>query len=629
MKYLIFTLPFLVLANAFAPKASVNGGPRQAPAQDTLHHYLGHVTDTYGNPLMYVRIQTPDATLLTLTDLDGNFRFTSPDACTTLRFSFPGYEERTDKVCHQHAAAVVLKAIPAPRPSERENRGYAAESAAPTMMMDAVRSAAPTPKHSAERTRDYAAKASAAPAAPTTRASTPGKPGGVAPPADQPLPRAGQLTAGEVNDFTKWDFWADVSREDLGQYRKTWQQYADHRYTLQLTSPLGQPVVNAAVALRDGQGNVLWKARTDVHGRAELWANYFLEAATPDGGLSISGSHGALTFNIAAAKPFAQGINFYTLEAPCRDQPMIDVAFVVDATGSMGDEISYLQAELLDVVRRVQDSLPAADLQLGSVFYRDQTDAYLTRTQPLTPRFDEVLAFIKAQSAGGGGDYPEAVDDALVAAIDSLQWRTTASTRLLFLVLDAPPHQAESQIKRLQVAITKAAAQGIQIIPVGCSGIDKSTEYLMRTMALATGGTYTFVTDHSGIGDAHIEPSTDAYTVEMLNDVIVRLAIARSRLSPCATPIANTTTPPNPKADTARGWTFYPNPTRGQVAFTFTEPALQGSLYLADAQGKLLQRFTPNAALSIDLSGYPAGSYWLRHDDTLGKVTQGRVLLVR
>jgi hypothetical protein len=295
----------------------------------------------------------------------------------------------------------------------------------------------------------------------------------------------------------------------------------------------------------------------------------------------------------------------------------------------MGDEISYLQAELMDVVQRVKDSLPAADLQLGSVFYRDQTDAYLTRTQPLTTHFDQVLAFIKAQSAGGGGDYPEAVDDALATAIDSLQWRTAASTRLLFLVLDAPPHAAESNIKRLQVAITKAAAQGIQIIPVGCSGIDKSTEYLMRTMALATGGTYTFVTDHSGIGDAHIEPSTDAYTVEMLNDVIVRLAIGRSRLSECTPPIADVAAPSSPKADAERGWTFYPNPTRGQVAFTFTDVAMLGALYLADAQGKLLQRFTPDAALSIDLSRYPAGSYWLRHEDGQGRVTQGRVLLVR
>ncbi|MEZ4986299.1 MAG: hypothetical protein R2795_14880 [Saprospiraceae bacterium] len=73
----------------------------------------------------------------------------------------------------------------------------------------------------------------------------------------------------------------------------------------------------------------------------------------------------------------------------------------------------------------------------------------------------------------------------------------------------------------------------MQIIPISCSGVDKSTEYLMRCMALATNGTYTFVTDHSGIGNSHIEPSTDVYKVEYLNDVITRLIVSRSRTTPC------------------------------------------------------------------------------------------------
>ncbi|PSR11550.1 MAG: VWA domain-containing protein [Bacteroidetes bacterium] len=446
-------------------------------------------------------------------------------------------------------------------------------------------------------------------------------------PAGRTLPSAGQLTTGEINDFSKWDRWADINQEDLGQYRSTWQQYADHRYTLQLTTPTGGAVVNAAVELKDGQGNVLWNARTDAQGRAELWAHYFQDVATPANGLVISGSYQGTTFAVKTAKPFSQGINFHTLATPCRDQAVIDMAFVVDATGSMGDEIQYLQAELLDVIRRVQDSLPTADLHMGSVFYRDLNEQYLTLTQPLTADATKAVAFLQEQSASGGGDYPEAVEAALEAAIDSLQWRPEATTRLLFLVLDAPPHQAEENIKRLQVAVTKAARLGIQIVPVSCSGVDKSTEYLLRNMALATNGTYTFITDHSGIGDGHIEPSTDTYEVEFLNDVLVRLTVSRSRLAACERPIAAVTVDPTAVATTAtRDWQFFPNPTSGAIQLDF--PAAGGLLYLADASGKILQRLATNPQLKMDLTGYPAGTYWLRHEDAAGQWTQGQVLLV-
>jgi len=48
-------------------------------------------------------------------------------------------------------------------------------------------------------------------------------------------------------------------------------------------------------------------------------------------------------------------------------------------------------------------------------------------------------------------------------------------------------------------------------------------EYLMRSIALATNGTYAFLTDHSGIGNKHTAPSTDKYKVETLNELLLRL----------------------------------------------------------------------------------------------------------
>ena len=46
---------------------------------------------------------------------------------------------------------------------------------------------------------------------------------------------------------------------------------------------------------------------------------------------------------------------------------------------------------------------------------------------------------------------------------------------------------------------------------------------LLRSMALKTGGTYTFLTNDSGIGYDHIEPTIGSYDVEKLNDMMVRI----------------------------------------------------------------------------------------------------------
>ncbi|MDE7233584.1 MAG: hypothetical protein K2N29_00810, partial [Ruminiclostridium sp.] len=55
------------------------------------------------------------------------------------------------------------------------------------------------------------------------------------------------------------------------------------------------------------------------------------------------------------------------------------------------------------------------------------------------------------------------------------------------------------------------------------SGVDTETEFLCRSFAAATGGTYTFLTDHSGIGGSHHEPTIGYYQVEKLNDMLVRI----------------------------------------------------------------------------------------------------------
>jgi len=107
----------------------------------------------------------------------------------------------------------------------------------------------------------------------------------------------------------------------------------------------------------------------------------------------------------------------------------MDIVFAVDGTSSMSDEILYLKSELLDVISRIRETNEDIDYRVGSVFYRDHRDEYLTRTSPLSSDESQLIEFVKAQYASGGGDYPEAVDAALeeTLAFDSSQSPQVAS----------------------------------------------------------------------------------------------------------------------------------------------------------------------------------------------------------
>ena len=85
----------------------------------------------------------------------------------------------------------------------------------------------------------------------------------------------------------------------------------------------------------------------------------------------------------------------------------------------------------------------------------------------------------------------------------------------------------------IQKDIQLAAKKGIKIIPVAASGVDKNAEFLLKFFAMATNGTYTFLTNHSGIGNNHIAPEAKDYNVETLNDLIIRLILENAEYHKC------------------------------------------------------------------------------------------------
>lgn len=331
----------------------------------------------------------------------------------------------------------------------------------------------------------------------------------------------GVITAGEWNDLSNWTFWeTTIGKDDFKSFPEYWSFYNNNRISVDIVSSDAKPAINQLVELKRN-GRTIYTARTDNRGNAELWADLFQHNPKVDfSTLVIDINNGSSI--ISEVKPYKNGTNKATL-SPKTFQNRIELSFVVDATGSMGDELEFLKTELLDVISRVKTDNAKSLVVTSSVFYRDEGDEYVTRISNFTNDAITTTNFIKNQSAAGGGDFPEAVHTALDKAVNELQWSINAKTRILFLVLDAPPHLNTKVIKDLQKSVMKASEKGIKIIPITASGIDKETEFLMRFLSLSTNGTYVFITNHSGIGNNHLEASVGEYQVEFLNDLMVRL----------------------------------------------------------------------------------------------------------
>lgn len=442
-------------------------------------------------------------------------------------------------------------------------------------------------------------------------------------PSPTPDIQAGSLTAGEVNDFRKWEMWADIASDELSQYIDVWGIEPTKRYTVQLTSLDNKPVSDAVVNLISQTGETIWSARSDNTGKAELWADAYKAIKDSESGLSVEVIYKGKRQIKNSISDFKNGINFIKVNEYCSHSQNVDIVFAMDATGSMGDEIEYLKTELLDIIERLQKTQEEKNLRIGSIFYRDFDYPFneLITTHDLTNDFASVNEFINSQKAISGNSTAEAVEVALSSAVNEFTWSEDAVARIMFLILDAPPHENPQTLERFRELTARASAMGIRIIPLTASGIDKSSEYLMRSLALLTNGTYLFLTDDSGIGGSHIKPTTDSYDVEMMNEMIVRIINQFIDTPTCgesedlyAKDINDNIYNDKEKKDEdiSDYIRIFPNPTDGPVTLELDEQYDQ--MFVVDMNGKILFRLEPNGSrLQINLSEFPSGAYFLKY----------------
>ena len=379
----------------------------------------------------------------------------------------------------------------------------------------------------------------AAPADGATGSSSEGRSGYLPlyPDRPQPYPQAGLLTAGEHDDLLNPELYARyVGASDLGQFVRS-LPVLDTRavLTVEVRDDMGRPVPFADVVLTCSDGNRL-TVPTLADGRAVFFPG--VDRLSPDVRITAQRNGRMLGEERQVRISNGAGGQMVTLSSRQGAQTArkLDLMLVVDTTGSMSDELKFLQTELKSVVNALVQRHPELDVRVGFVFYRDQGDDYVTHTVPFDTRMERLQGALAKQYADGGGDYPEAMDQALIRAVGQ-DWRPDAIKSLL-LVADAPPH--DEKVSTTWLASRVAREKRIQITPVAASGVADTAEYAMRAMAALTQSRYLFLTDDSGVGNPHAPPAIDCYLVTRLDAALRRVLdsqISGRRIEPDRTEV--------------------------------------------------------------------------------------------
>ncbi|WP_420133109.1 vWA domain-containing protein [Rhodopseudomonas sp.] len=171
-------------------------------------------------------------------------------------------------------------------------------------------------------------------------------------------------------------------------------------------------------------------------------------------------------------------------------KPAVEVAFVLDTTGSMSGLIEGAKRKIWSIATAIVDSNPDADIRMGLVAYRDIGDDYVTRSVELTADIQDLYARLLELQARGGGDWPESVNEALDVAVNKLKWTSGSDTRrIVFLVGDAPPHMDYAQDTKYPTTLAVARQKDI-IVNAVQAGSAEDTERVWHEIAEGGRGRY-------------------------------------------------------------------------------------------------------------------------------------------
>ena len=193
-------------------------------------------------------------------------------------------------------------------------------------------------------------------------------------------------------------------------------------------------------------------------------------------------------------------------------KPIVEVAFVLDTTGSMASLIEGAKRKIWSIATTIVETNPEAEIRMGLVAYRDIGDEYVTKTFNLTTDIQDLYANLLELKARGGGDWPESVNEALHIGVTKLAWtQGPESRKIIFLVGDAPAHMDYAQDTKYPEVLRMARERDITVNAVQAGGA-RDTERMWREIAQMGRGRYIPIPQDGG----HLVIIETPYDIEII-----------------------------------------------------------------------------------------------------------------
>ena len=184
---------------------------------------------------------------------------------------------------------------------------------------------------------------------------------------------------------------------------------------------------------------------------------------------------------------------------PPQSKPRIEVCFVLDTTGSMGGLIEGAKQKIWSIANEMISAQPTPELKLGLIGYRDRGDEYVVKSFSLTDDIDAIYGHLREFQAGGGGDAPESVNEALAEAIHKMPWSSDSKVlKIIFLVGDAPPHMDYPNGPKYPDLCREAAKKDLIINTIQC-GEMAETKPIWQEIAKMSEGSYVGISQSGNV----------------------------------------------------------------------------------------------------------------------------------
>ncbi|VAV91481.1 FIG01005481: hypothetical protein [hydrothermal vent metagenome] len=208
----------------------------------------------------------------------------------------------------------------------------------------------------------------------------------------------------------------------------------------------------------------------------------------------------------------------------------VEVAFVLDTTGSMSGLIEGAKQKIWSIANEIIDvnDQGQTKIRFALIGYRDRQDDYVTKSFDMTDDLHGIYGNLLKLQAQGGGDRPESVNQALSEAVNDLSWsRNNDTLRLVFLVGDAPPHMDYNQEAQYPATIRRATRKNI-IINTVQAGADHETRRIWKEMAKLGQGDYAAIAQNGGMQIIHTPYDQD---IEVLQRRINKTSLGYGSIS--------------------------------------------------------------------------------------------------